>query len=324
MNFLVTGGLGFIGSHFIENCLSKGDKVTNIDAETYAANDPKLFDNQKKYTYIKGDIRNNLDEYFKKGIPKFDFIVNFAAESHVDNSIENQSDFITTNFVGAGNVFKFALQHKIPVIQISTDEVFGDYANVALHNLTGRVYVREGVPSTYNILDPSSPYSSAKASAELLLRSFGQTYAEDGFQYAIVRFSNAYGPRQHVEKLLPKAITNILNNKDVPIYAFGEQERQWTYVEDIAKQLHKYLESDFKNKDRYHICADDKVKNITILSMIAKALEKSIKMKFVKDRKGHDQEYYIQHSNSSDCQKMTNLEVGLMKTIQYYKNVSNT
>jgi len=315
MKVLVTGGLGFIGSHFVEHCLEKDDEVTNIDLQTYAANDNKIFSKYKNYKFIKGDIRDS--RIFDKVGNQFDFIVNFAAETHVDNSIKSSKDFLTTNFTGAGNVFDFARHNNIHIIQISTDEVFGDYDEITKYEHLSW----NGIEPTYKTLMPSNPYSAAKSGAELLLKSLHHTYKNDRFKWSIVRFSNAYGPRQHKEKLLPKVITNLLNNKEIPVYDIGDQTRQWTYVGDIALHLRNFLTSGARS-NLYHICSDDRLTNIDMIMRIVKQIQKVAKIKIVADRKGHDKAYWIQ--NSVRNKYFTKLSKGLDKTIGYYRCKSSS
>ena len=224
MNILVTGGAGFIGSNFIHYINKKYPeyKIVNLDKLTYAANLDNLKDIKNNYTFVEGDI---LDYDLVSKIVKennIDLIVHFAAESHVDRSIEGPDIFLQTNILGTANLLKVALENnKIRFHHISTDEVFGSLGETGLFN--------EDTP-----YDPRSPYSSSKASSDHLVRAYYHTY---GLPITISNCSNNYGPYQYTEKLIPLFITNLLNNKKVPLYGDGKNIRDWIYVEDHCKAI---------------------------------------------------------------------------------------
>ena len=217
--FVVTGGLGFIGSHFIDKAMSRGHNVINIDCETYAANKDLKFSGN--YTQIKEDIAKIKD------LPHCNVIVNFAAESHVDNSIEDSFNFVNTNFIGVYNLLEIiknkkinhaisAWEYECPLfVQISTDEVFGD--------------IEVGDFNEADRHTPSNPYSATKSAAEQLVSAWGRTYK---IPYIITRTTNNYGPRQHSEKLIPRSITSILNGEKIPIHGSGSHSRNWIHVDE--------------------------------------------------------------------------------------------
>ena len=209
MKLIVTGGRGFIGSHFVEECLNKGWTIIDIDKITYAASKSLPWDNHKNYTFIKADI-SEIDH-----LPSCDVIVNFAAESHVDNSIKSSDIFVKSNILGVHNLLELVRgkpSYERPLFfHISTDEVYGDTI--------------EGKFTELDKLKPSNPYSATKAAAEMLVVSYHRTY---GLDYLITRTSNNYGERQFEEKLIPKCIQHINDNKQIPIHGDGSYVRDWT------------------------------------------------------------------------------------------------
>ena len=314
---IVTGGLGFIGSNLIELLLKKNFKVLNIDKNTYSSNfyNVRDFKRNRNYSFIKCDIANKK---ISKIISKFkpNGIFNLAAETHVDRSIDNPENFIKSNIFGVYNILESFKDYskknkKAKLIHISTDEVYGDI-------LFGRT--KENHP--YN---PSSPYAASKASSDHLVSSYVRTYKIPAI---ITNCSNNYGPKQHPEKLIPKLIYNILMNKSLPIYGKGRNSREWIYVEDHCEALIKI----FKNGrigSFYNIGSNKNLVNLDIskkLIKIAKAkikIGKNVKIKFVKDRPGHDIRYAL---NSNKLIKelkwkpKTSLETGLIKTFDWYLN----
>lgn len=280
---VVTGGLGFIGSHFVEKCLKYGWKVINIDKVTYASLDMD-FGKHPNYCHIKEDIAEI------KNIPYCDLIVNFAAESHVDNSIESSSVFIKSNFMGVFNLLEIVKTNrtqnankswsaKTPLfVQISTDEVFGD--------------IDDGSFGEEDRFKPSNPYSASKAAAEQLLIAWGRTY---GLPYLITRTTNNYGPRQHPEKLMPMAICKCLRNERLIIHGTGEHIRNWIHVEDNAKAIMTVIQRG-KIGEAYHIATQDEfsVKQLCekILAKFGKTYDiKNINNSF--DRSGADRRYAL-------------------------------
>lgn len=287
---IVTGGYGFIGSAIVKNLLRKNFIVLNIDKLTYASNIGninKLEKNYKNLRFLKKDISDpNLEKKILNFNP--DFLINAAAETHVDKSIKSPNEFINTNILGTFNLIKIANKiknKKFKFIQVSTDEVFGDLkkSKKKFNDL-----------SNYN---PSSPYSASKASADLILKSWFRTYGLNG---CITISSNNYGPNQDYEKLIPKIIQRCKNNKKIPIYNKGKEKRNWLFVEDNAEAIVKVAMRG-KNRKSYLIGSNECYENIYVAKLICRVFDK-IKPKsklyedniiFVKDRPGHDIKYDI-------------------------------
>ncbi len=288
---LVTGGLGFIGSNLIEQLLNKGFSVLNIDKVGYASNfyNTVSFKNNKNYKFLKLNIinENKLLKIFKKYKPIGVF--NLAAETHVDRSIDEPDEFIKSNILGAYsllNVFKkYSKKNKSSkFIHISTDEVYGDI-------IKGRT--KENHP-----YKPTSPYAASKASSDHIVFSYIKTF---GIKAIITNCSNNYGPRQHPEKLIPKMIYNIINNNPLPIYGSGKNSREWIYVKDHCEALIKIFKSG-KIGETYNIGSNKNLNNIEICKKLISVARKNIvigkkvKIKYVKDRPGHDKRYALDSS----------------------------
>ena len=314
---LVTGGLGFIGSNLIKLLLKKNYYVINIDKVSYSSNkyNVKEYENKKNYKFIKLDISSKkLIKIFKRYKPIG--IFNLAAETHVDRSIDNPSNFIKSNILGTFNLLesfrKFCKSYSnTKLIHISTDEVFGDV-------LTGR----SNESFKYK---PSSPYAASKASSDHLVSSYVRTFKIPAI---ITNCSNNYGPCQHPEKLIPKLIYNIINNRELPIYGNGKNSREWIYVMDHCEGLLKvFLRG--KKGEFYNIGSNKNLNNLQItkyLINIAKkhiSIGKKVKIKFVKDRPGHDLRYAL-NSNKIKSQLKWNSKTkifdGLNKTFLWYYN----
>jgi len=316
---IVTGGLGFIGSNLVELLLNKNFYVINIDKRTYSSNlyNVKDFQNSKKYKFIKLDIAN---QKIKKVLMKYkpSGVFNLAAETHVDRSIDNPGTFIQSNIVGVYNLLEcfknFSNQHKSKLIHISTDEVYGDV-------LKGRS--NEKYPYR-----PSSPYAASKAASDHLVNSYIKTY---NLPAIVTNCSNNYGPKQHPEKLIPKLIYNIINNRSLPIYGKGTNSREWIYVKDHCEALIKVF---LKGKigEFYNIGSNKNLNNLQVAKEILKSstevikLGKKVKINFVKDRPGHDIRYAL---NSNKIKKelkwfpKTEFSKGLKLTLEWYlKNKS--
>jgi len=311
---IVTGGLGFIGSNLIGLLLKKNYSVINIDKVSYSSSfyNVKEFKNSKNYKFIKCDIK---DKELKKIILKYkpNIIFNLAAETHVDRSIDNPKNFIDSNILGVYNLLEcfrdFSKKNRTKLIHISTDEVYGDV-------LKGRT--SENYP--YN---PSSPYAASKAASDHLVSSYVKTYKIPAI---ITNCSNNYGPKQHPEKLIPKLIYNILNNKNLPIYGKGINSREWIFVEDHCNALYK-ISKNGKIGNFYNIGSNKDVTNIKISQNLLKLAKlkfkvgKNVKIKFVKDRPGHDIRYAL---NSKKILKElkwrpeTKFKTGLLKTFNWY------
>jgi dTDP-glucose 4,6-dehydratase len=315
---LVTGGLGFIGSNLIKLLLKKKFKVVNIDKISYASNfyNTKDFCISNKYKFIKCDINNQKKILNILNKLKPDGVINLAAETHVDRSIDSPKNFINSNIVGVFNILeafrKFNYNHKISrLIHVSTDEVYGDVAK-------GRS--KENAPYR-----PSSPYAASKAASDHLIASYIRTYKIPAI---VTNCSNNYGPRQHPEKLIPKIIYNIINNKALPIYGKGKNSREWIHVEDHCEALVKIFQKG-KLGEFYNIGTNYNLENITVvkkLLQIAKQkiqIGKNVKILFVKDRPGHDIRYAINSSKLIKTLKWKpkfNFKDGLEKTFLWYLN----
>jgi len=308
MKLLVTGGLGFIGSNFILNTLSKNEdiSITNLDDQLFGSNLKNLSEIKKsdRYEFVKGNITNS--ELVEDLIKKCDAVVNFAAESHVDRSIHEAKPFVDSNIYGVLTILESIRKFDKKLVHISTDEVFG-----SLESKSADERFR---------FNPSSPYSASKASSELLINSFIITY---GCNCMITRCTNNYGPRQFPEKLIPKIILYCYYNKKIPIYGTGKNIRDWIHVNDHCNAIFKVLKNGKKGSS-YNIAGDNEVDNITIVEKILSIMNKPNNMiEYVKDRPGHDYRYSM---NSSKIKKELGwspeikFEEGLTSTIQWYIN----
>ena len=308
MKILVTGGAGFIGYNFIRYMLNKHKsyKIINLDKLTYAGNLQSLKDIEKnpRYKFVKGDICDvNPAE---KLIKESDMVVNFAAESHVDRSIDDPSAFVRTNYFGVYNLIELAKKHKVKrFLQISTDEVYGSI-------LMGKFTETDN-------LEPSSPYSASKAAGDLLAHSYYTTF---NFPLVITRSSNNYGPYQFPEKLIPLFITNLLEGRKVPVYGSGKNVRDWIYVEDNCAGLDLILHKGNLG-EAYNIGGGNEKQNIQITKLILKYLGKdSSSITHVKDRLGHDFRYALDTRKAGllGYNPKYLFEEGLKKTVEWYVN----
>ena len=313
---IVTGGSGFIGSNLVNYLIKKKYYVVNLDKLTYSSNkyDDKIR-NRKNYKLIKIDINNQkkLIEIFKNYKPSA--IFNLAAETHVDRSIDGPKNFIQTNIIGTFNLLealRFLLKKKITpkLIHISTDEVFGD--------------IKSGRSNEKYKYEPSSPYSASKASSDHLIKSYIRTY---NIKAVISNCCNNYGPYQFPEKLIPKIISNIFNNNELPIYSKGQNSREWIHVQDHCEALFRlYLRG--KNGASYNVGSGVNLKNIDLVKKILKIsksmnikIGKKTKIKFVKDRPGHDFRYALNSKKifrELKWKSKIKLNDGLTKTIYWY------
>lgn len=307
---LVTGGAGFIGSCFIRHFLKKHPEynVINLDALTYCGNLENLKDieNNPNYKFIKGNICDK--KLVRDLIKNCDFVVNFAAESHVDNSIKRPEIFVETNVQGTLNLLQACKELGIErYLQVSTDEVYGTLGK------TGYFY--ETSP-----IQPNSPYSASKASADLLVRAYHETY---GLPVLITRCSNNYGPYQYPEKLIPFFISRLLNGKKVPVYGDGMNVRDWLYVYDHCEAIDRVLHSG-KVGEVYNIGGHNEKTNLEITKLILDAMGKDEdSIEFVEDRLGHDKRYAISNDKITSelgWKPSVTFEEGIKLTIDWYLN----
>jgi dTDP-glucose 4,6-dehydratase len=278
MRIIVTGGAGFIGSSFINYIKSNYEcDILCVDVMTYAANKDNI---KHEVEFLEKDICDvTIDD-----LGEYDYLVNFAAESHVDNSIANGKPFIRSNVEGTFNLLECARQNKNlkKFVQISTDEVYGDMAD---ESLVLNQSATESFP-----LRPSSYYSATKAASDLLVTSANRTF---GLPYLITRTCNNFGEHQHPEKFLPKIHECIKEGKEVPVYGDGQQVRQWIHVDDNVKIVTDLMFDDRTLNGIYNISSEIEYKNIDIINVIGDILGKEVKYKFVPDRLGHDRAYRL-------------------------------
>lgn len=321
---LITGGAGFIGSNFVKLMLEKHPeyKIINIDALTYAGNLENLkdIDGNPNYEFIKVDIRDRekIEEIFENN--DITSVVNFAAESHVDRSIEEPEVFLTTNIIGTQVLLdtakkywkvnpkdKYCKEYKpgVKFLQVSTDEVYGELGETGM-------FV-ETMP-----LMPNSPYSASKASADMIVRAYNETF---GMPVNITRCSNNYGPYQFPEKLIPLMINNCLKEKDLPVYGDGMQVRDWLHVSDHCSAIDTVLHKG-KDGEVYNIGGNNEKANIEIVKLIIDTLGKTEGLiKYVKDRPGHDRRYAIDNTKITTelgWEPAYTFEQGMKETIQWY------
>jgi dTDP-glucose 4,6-dehydratase len=309
-NILVTGGAGFIGSNYINHILAERDdyNIINLDNLTYAGNleNLKPSENKKNYTFIKGDISNSefVNYIFNKY--KIKYVINFAAESHVDRSILGSEIFYRTNVIGTNVLLEVSRRNEIEkFVQISTDEVYGSLG-------------REGLFTENSLITPNSPYSSSKAAADMMVLAFYHTYK---MPVVVTRCSNNYGPLQFPEKLIPLMIINALNNKKLPVYGDGMNVRDWIYVIDHNKAIDLVLDKG-NIGEVYNIGASNEMPNIKIIKLILEYLKKSEDLiQYVKDRPGHDRRYAIDSSkikNELVWKPCYSFETAIIETIEWY------
>jgi dTDP-glucose 4,6-dehydratase len=312
MKILVTGGAGFIGSNYIRCLLNETNHtVVNVDALTYAGRPETVKDimeqHGRRYVFHHVDIRDKkrLEDVFYEHCPNV--VVHFAAESHVDRSIENADAFVTTNVLGTYNMLEACRKWEVRrYVQVSSDEVYGQIP-----------VPKSSIES--DPLDPRSPYSASKASADLLVLSYHTTH---GLPVNVTRCVNNYGPYQFPEKLIPLFVTNLFANEQVPVYGDGQQIREWIHVWDHNRAVNHILQYG-QPGEIYNVGSGVEMSNLDITKRLLKLLDKDERyIKYVEDRKGHDRRYSI------DCSKLRSLgwkplydfDVGLKETVQWYKN----
>ena len=320
---LITGGAGFIGSHVVRRFVSDYPEyqIYNLDALTYAGNLENIADieNKTNYTFLKGDIVDEIfiNDLFQKH--NFDGVIHLAAESHVDRSIKDPLSFVKTNVIGTMNLLNAAKENWKTNFEgrrfyhISTDEVYGSLG-------------AEGLFTETHPYDPNSPYSASKASSDHFVRAYGETY---GLPYVISNCSNNYGPNHFPEKLIPLFINNIINNKPLPVYGDGKYTRDWLYVEDHARAIDLIFHKG-KNHETYNIGGFNEWQNIDLVKVLCQLmdvklgrnLDTSVQLiAYVKDRPGHDLRYAIDASKINKelgWSPSVTFEQGLAKTIDWY------
>lgn len=308
---LITGGAGFIGSHFIRRFLASHPDwtVTNYDKMTYAGNPANLKDIEKnpRYQFIQGDIC--IFQALEKAASGADAFIHFAAETHVDRSIDDDLNFLNTNVLGVRNVLETVKRLKIPrYIHVSTDEVYGS--------------ITEGKATELSTLKPNSPYAASKAAGDLLVRSYRKTF---GIPAVIVRSSNNFGPYQFPEKVIPLFITNLLENKKVPLYGKGENRRDWIYVEDNCEAIEIVFERG-EDDEVYNIGGGNELSNRELTQKILNHFGKGEEwIEFVTDRLGHDFRYALDASKVKKLgfRPRHTFDEGLTKTVNWYRSHSD-
>jgi len=309
MKLLVTGGAGFIGSNFIHKVIGNSDiqSLAVLDALTYAGNrnNLKSVDNSKKFTFIHGNICEiSLVNNITRDI---DVIVHFAAESHVDRSIVNPSQFVTTNVLGTQNLLNAALLNNVKkFIHVSTDEVYGS--------------IPEGSWTEEFPLNPNSPYSASKASSDLIALSYFKTF---GLDVRVTRCSNNYGPFQFPEKFIPRLITNLIKGEKIPIYGSGNNIRDWIHVSDHCAGIENVIDHG-KPGEIYNFGGGNEITNLNLAHIILNEFSLgSDRIEYVEDRKGHDYRYSVSYDKAMKklgWKPIMNFNEGMSKTISWYKN----
>jgi dTDP-glucose 4,6-dehydratase len=314
MRILVTGGAGFIGSHYVRTMLTGGypgfedAEVTVFDKLTYAGNLANLAPvaDNPRYRFVQGDICSSED--LDGALPGHDIVVNFAAESHVDRSIHGAADFVLTNVLGAQQVFEASLRHKVGrVLHVSTDEVYGS--------------IDEGSWTEDHILEPNSPYSAAKAGSDLIARAYAKTY---GLNISITRCSNNYGPYHFPEKVIPLFVTNLLDGAKVPLYGEGANVRDWLFVDDHCRGIQLVVEKGAPG-EFYNIGGGRELSNKELTEKLLEATGRdwSYVENIVDPRGGgHDLRYSVDYSKTAAlgyAPRMT-FEDGLALTVQWYRD----
>ncbi|ARM76947.1 dTDP-glucose 4,6-dehydratase [Acidianus manzaensis] len=308
---LVTGGMGFIGSNFIRYIVEnkKDDEqevkfpIINVDNLSYGSHPDNLKGiDETKHKFIYADItdKEKIEEIIKQHKPEI--IINFAAQSHVDRSIKDPTQFVKTNVLGTLNLLEAARKYDTRFIQIGTDEEYGE--------------IEKGSFTENDKLTPSSPYSASKASATLLTLSYVKTYSLDAI---VTRTSNNFGPRQYPEKLIPKTIIRTLLNLPIPVYGTGKNVRDWIYVEDNCEAIYTVAKKG-KKGEIYNISANQEKTNLEIIKEVVKIMNKEEKIKFVEDRPGHDIRYSInsQKIRGLGWEPKHTFQEALKKTVEWY------
>ncbi len=304
MKIIITGCAGFIGSHTAEELLRQGYDIIGVDAMTYAGSKENMSEFIDDIKFIHADICD--DEKIRSILEDSDieWIINFAAETHVDNSIDGCKNFIKSNIDGVRSLLDACKDYKCKLLHISTDEVYGS--------------TLEGSFSEEDILSPRNPYSATKAAAEHLITSYANTY---NINYKMVRMSNNFGPRQHSEKLIPTILKNLNQGKKIPVYGDGSNVRDWFYVKDCAKMIRGVLEMGDMNAV-YNLTHNNEMTNIELIKkiLLTIGLDYESNVEFIKDRLGHDKRYSIDASKITNLLGLrpTNFDLALKETIDFY------
>ena len=307
--FLVTGGAGFIGTNYVRQVLARGgDRIVNLDLLTYAGNLENLagLEDRTDYRFVRGDVRDAglLDRLLSE--EKIEAVVHFAAESHVDRSIDGPREFLDTNIIGTQTLLEAARRHGVDrFLHVSTDEVYGSLG-------------AEGLFTEASPIRPNSPYAASKASADLICRAYYKTY---GLPVLITRCSNNYGPYQFPEKLIPLMIANALEDKPLPVYGDGRNVRDWLYVEDHCAAVDRVLRAGGPG-EIYNIGGNNEMENIAIVRLLLARLGKDESLiRFVQDRPGHDRRYAIDASrlrDELDWEPSLTFAKGIARTVDWY------
>jgi len=302
MNVMITGCAGFIGSHAVDLFLDLGYCVTGIDSFTYAGKPANIIHHNKNKNFkcFNVDICNTAELSSICSIRNVEWIINFAAETHVDNSINDVSHFVHSNIRGVISLLEVCREFNIPIFHISTDEVYGS--------------TQTGTFEETDILSPQNPYSASKAAAEYMVKAFHNTH---GVQYLMVRPSNNFGPRQHDEKFLPTILRSLLDSRQIPVYGNGKNIREWLYVKDTCASIEFILRNSNKN-ETYNISSNDEMQNLELVELVCGFMNAipDEAITYVKDRPGHDFRYSISSKKIND--------LGMLLSGDFRKNMKET
>lgn len=307
MNVLITGCAGFIGSHTVDLFLQSGYTVVGVDSLTYAGDIANIDDASRNSNFIfyEDDICNteNMIQYCIDH--NIEWIINFAAETHVDNSIKSASSFVKTNVDGVRSLLDCCVATEAKIMQISTDEVYGS--------------IGTGSFSEFDKMNPRNPYSATKAAAEIMINAYRNTY---NIEYKMVRMSNNFGPRQHFEKFLPTMITSLLRGEKIPVYGDGKNVRDWLYVKDCAEMIKRVHAAGATNQI-YNLTHSNEKENIEMVETVCDimGIEKESSFEFVEDRKGHDFRYSISNKRilKLGIKSPTDFRSAIIETIDFYR-----
>jgi len=308
MRVLVTGGAGFIGSDLVRRLPGEGFRVSVVDKLTYAGDPRRIEEVRDRVSFYRQDIVDleGLEEVFERERPEV--VVHYAAETHVDRSILDPDAFVKANVIGTFNLLRLSLKYGVrKFVHISTDEVYGELP------LDGDLKFVEDSP-----LRPNSPYSASKASAEMLVRSFVETY---GLPAVVIRASNAYGPWQYPEKLIPLSVARLLSNEKIPVYGTGRNVRTWLFVEDFTEAVLKVMEKG-REGEIYNVGSNEEKRNLEVIRKLLELLNKSEEfMEFVPDRPGHDLRYAVDITKirrELGWKPKVDFEEGMRRTVEWY------